>query len=920
VNNKRHLLGAAALLLGFVAGCSDSAARAKTGNNTAESCMRCHNASGGNDYKGPGIENPHPFPGADTLLCTTCHGGNPLGETVEQAHVPPPPEIGDRNFQDNNALAFFNRTTLAGIDKFPDYTVDGKTYTGIDYLQFINPGDLRVVTLGRSCGKCHQDHADAVSMNPLATEVGIMSGAMYAAGMENEVTARRTVQEDTLGDIGFRAVQDNVFDPNVTGAVSSLSEFPVYSVNGDKTGIFRNAAYDAGNLPAGLDTQGRAVLGTPLANLYHEMVSFTCGDCHLGHAGANNRYGDFRSSGCTACHMRYSQSGRSGSRDLNVPKNEPANPDAINGGERSHIKAHRIASVAQTLSNGVTVQGIDDYACVDCHQGSNRMVMQYWGIRLDQNQDLKNQVQYPANPVTFKNTNKDPRLFDAQVRNNTFNGRNANQYILTEDYDGDGRDDTPEDVHYEAGMGCIDCHGSFDLHGSMSDPTLVSRMEQHVAIQCENCHGTVDAYATTVAGTDKAGQPADFAVDTAGNRLDHVVREADGRYYLTSRLDGRRHYIPQTHDVIVDTGATNPFDGQAVYNAKASYAMGRDDGSAATGLGPKQANRASTGFSHTDNMNCAACHSSWSNNCVGCHLKGKYDEGNNFSNITGEQIVFKQANADFTYQSPVYFQLGVNTHHKIAQVAGNTKVFFQWIDRKGNGSQIFAFTDRNGLGNDPNQTAPALGCNAEMQHSIRGHVTSTKEGPRYCVACHLTTEGLTNYGAIYDTFRTNMANNRFDLLNFAQLKQHFGQNTGNQMNSPLWVHMVAGLGSGIWLFNKDGGPLNPLDDNDNRVGSNGVSPKDQWDPANVRFNLDRIVDTTGFAFASSNHTFIGPGPGPSFRDGAQNPNLAGPLGKTLIEKLTDPNTGIVLDSWFDADGQPHGAAAPGGAGAQTVGK
>ncbi len=26
-------------------------------------------------------------------------------------------------------------------------------------------------------------------------------------------------------------------------------------------------------------------------------------------------------------------------------------------------------------------------------------------------------------------------------------------------------DDTPPDVHYKAGMGCIDCHGSPDMHG-----------------------------------------------------------------------------------------------------------------------------------------------------------------------------------------------------------------------------------------------------------------------------------------------------------------------------------------------------------------------------------------------------------------------------------------------------------------------
>jgi hypothetical protein len=47
-----------------------------------------------------------------------------------------------------------------------------------------------------------------------------------------------------------------------------------------------------------------------------------------------------------------------------------------------------------------------DRACVGCHQGSNRTVLQYWGIRLDQNQDLVNNFQYPANPVTFQTPRK----------------------------------------------------------------------------------------------------------------------------------------------------------------------------------------------------------------------------------------------------------------------------------------------------------------------------------------------------------------------------------------------------------------------------------------------------------------------------------------------------------------------------------
>ena len=50
----------------------------------------------------------------------------------------------------------------------------------------------------------------------------------------------------------------------------------------------------------------------------------------------------------------------------------------------------------------------------------------------------------------------------------------------------------------------------------------------------------------------------------------------------------------------------------------------------------------------------------------------------------------------------------------------------------------------------------------------------------------------------------------------------------------------------------------------------------------------------------------GGAPSVNLRDGATNPALSGPLGATLIQRLTDPVTGIVLDTWIDADGQAQG--------------
>jgi len=49
--------------------------------------------------------------------------------------------------------------------------------------------------------------------------------------------------------------------------------------------------------------------------------------------------------------------------------------------------------------------------------------------------------------------------------------------------------------------------------------------------------------------------------------------------------------------------------------------------------------------------------------------------------------------------------------------------------------------------------------------------------------------------------------------------------------------------------------------------------------------------------------------GAHLRDGALDPEFAGPLDMTLLRRLTDPVTGIVLDSWLDAQAQPKGDAS-----------
>ncbi len=916
----------------------------------SETCMICHNGSPYNDYGGPGLLNPHPFgdrPLSNNISCTGCHGGNGRGIGRTGSHVPRPPEIGDDENLRNDPVAYSNYLTLVGIDKLGNrglndpYTVPDRegTFTNLDYLQFYNPGDLRVVAAGRGCGAngCHFDqHGQWVQRSLMATSAGILGGARFSVGVENLLEENRGVAQDsdTLADVAFRSVSNEDFNAmaRAVGEVGRLVEQP------ERAGFLGemrdNPMYDAASLrtyttdlsdPVG---PNRIVASSPLETLVGEQLSISCGNCHLGSAGRNDRYGDFRASGCSACHMPYDYSGRSRSLDPNIDRSEPFDVDQIAAPERPHPATHQIRSTLKFIANGTVIRGISDKACAGCHRGSNRTALQFLGVRLDQNTDLANRVQYPANPQTQWDTAQDFRFNDVASPNSTLHGRGASQHILFEDYDGDGRDDTPYDAHYGAGMACIDCHGSADLHGGIKgnpqSGKIVSRQDQAVAIRCESCHGSIEYYADYIECIPY-GQttPADCAVDGAGNALRHVTRDVDGNFWLVSRVSGYRHFVPQALDTIIVNNKRHPITQRLIYNAKASFAMGRADGNVQTGVGPQQAdpNLYRNGFAHSDTMDCVSCHASWTNNCIGCHLATQYstDPAAYFvSNITGERILLFEQAADFVYQSPVPFYLGINSRGKITKMSTAEKMFWRYTDAGGNQSPILAFSDRLGEGNNPGDFAqpgtrspfPALAQNQMAAHSIRATVTFDKEGPSYCVGCHLNAESIENFGADYVQWYTDYQNNDYanfvnNTNNFADLQQFIGRNTGNQQNHPWWVHMVVGLGSGLFWFDANGCPVNPLDTNANRMGCNGVAPADQFNPNKVAYDLDRLVQTSGVPNASSGHPRLRPGVD---RRGASNPLVAGPLGSNFLQKLADPNTGRILDSWLDADGNPQGNA------------
>ena len=212
---------------------------------------------------------------------------------------------------------------------------------------------------------------------------------------------------------------------------------------------------------------------------------------------------------------------------------------------------------------------MDDYTCAGCHQGSNRTVMQYWGIRLDQNQDLRRGVQYPSMPLGgYRNTSGDTRPLTirtfpsttrtaVQIRTGTTTRSTAATATSTSPSRRTTTTTTattrPRTCTTRPGMGCIDCHGSHDLHGGNGNdpegPRILNRMEQGVAISCESCHGSGSTRSTPTThriGTTYFGSSTRrWGWTPRATCMRHVVKEADGHYYLYSKPDReRKHFIP----------------------------------------------------------------------------------------------------------------------------------------------------------------------------------------------------------------------------------------------------------------------------------------------------------------------------------------------------------------------------------------
>ncbi|THD61351.1 hypothetical protein [Phenylobacterium sp.] len=401
----------------------------------------------------------------------------------------------------------------------------------------------------------------------------------------------------------------------------------------------------------------------PVLNVHKTRLN----DPFMWFMGTNDQPGDYRQSGCAGCHVVYAND-REPRHSLVYAKfgrdGQTATVDpTISKTESGHPIEHAFTRAIPTSQ------------CMNCHMHQPNMFLNsylgytMWDYEADAPFMWPERQRYPTAAEMRRVLDRNPEgaaprglwadldflrnIFDlnAKLKDTQFadyHGHGWNfRAVFKRDRDGNLLDaqgkivanDDPEkwrktgegkfvppginpgkavhmmDIHAEKGMQCADCHFSQDSHGS---GLIVGEVANAVEIGCRDCHGTISAY-PTLRTSNVAASPQGTDLTLLRNpdgrpRFEWV--EQDGRRVLMQRsivdptLEWRVHLVKDSVD-----RASPDFNAKAA-RAKLMAKIGEDGKPFQWGPGV-----ASDRLAHKDGeMECYACHTSWTPSCGGCHL------------------------------------------------------------------------------------------------------------------------------------------------------------------------------------------------------------------------------------------------------------------------------------------------------------
>ena len=699
--------------------------------------------------------------------CVDCHGGDPTVRVADNLAT----QSGE--YQSAKRRAHPHPKILAAAKSAnPVRAYANWLQEDWNYIKFVNPGDLRVAATTCGTSGCHSSEVQKVRTSMMTHGAMLWSAALYNNGSfplkqprfgesysaDGKPQRLITVPPPTPEETHLKGVLPYL-EPIERWEVSQPGNvLRIFERGGQKKPEIGIPALDED--PGRPDTKlGERGFGTLLRTdpVFLGLQKTRLLDPLLSFPGTNDQPGDYRNSGCTACHVVYANdnspehsgpyasfghSGYTATVDPTIPKNEPGHP----------IRHQFTRSIPSSQ-------------CMVCHihPGTN-METTYFGYTWWDN-EIDAEQMYPAkqrNPSPadrqkvqlrnpegsaprglwsdvgflekigspeFAKTLKHTQFADFHSHGWIFRAvykkdrkgnllDEKNNVISPEDPDKFGRAVHLKDIHLEKGMHCIDCHFTQDAHGNGK---LYGETRNAIEIDCIDCHGSVAARAslmTSGPASPKGGTNLQVLRTPWGERQFY---SRDDRFFQRSMVDpGKEWEIIQVKDSITP--------GNPNYNEKARFAKTiQKDGTTWGG------NDISS-FAHDNRrMTCFSCHSAWVPTCFGCHLEMTANQ--KMPMLHNEGLTTKNWTAyNFQILRDDIYMLGVDgtvTGNRIAPVRSACAVLVssQNADR--------------GWGYYQQQTVSAEGFSGQAFSPFVPHTVRTKE-TRACSDCHVSAKGDNN--------------------------------------------------------------------------------------------------------------------------------------------------------------------------------
>lgn len=633
----------------------------------SEGCMSCHTeVDSFNMHNSPAVH----------IGCIDCHGGN---ATVS---LPNGAVIGSSVYEEskNKAHVLPENPEIWKTSANPERTYTALLKESPEFVKFFNPGDLRVAE--ETCGGCHTEEVENVKKSMMTTSATFWAAAAYNNGILTEKTAMfgeaynrdgepvniKTIPAPTAEQMYKKGDLPEILPLPRWEILKPADNFRVF----EDGGILNNSVFpDIGN-PIGLEEPGKPDirqsnrgLGTglrisvPVLNIHKTRLN----DPHLSLLGTNDQPGDYRSSGCSACHVIYANdrdkfnsaayaqfgnTGKSQSVDPTIPRDESGHP-------LRHI----------------FTSAIPNSQCIVCHMHQPNVFMNtylgytMWDYETDAEFMWPKEQRNPTDSEIFEVLSRNPEgaavrglWSDVNFLTNVSDLNSELKHTQFADYHGHGwnfravfkrdrkgnlldalgeiipwdkvtskkleravseKTDNPEertgipvhlkDIHLEKGMHCVDCHFEQDNHGNGQ---LHGEYANSIEIACIDCHGTISERAALktsgVAAPDGGHDLTRLRTPSGSKRF---IWQGNNLYQRSMLTPGLEWKVSQVRDSI------NP-DSEN-YNEKARLAKTiRKDG-VTWGDVPPPGHEKYLAHSNEE-MECFTCHLSWTTACAGCHL------------------------------------------------------------------------------------------------------------------------------------------------------------------------------------------------------------------------------------------------------------------------------------------------------------